>query len=41
LIARFWNELREMAWLIGAVAIHSLSSIGVAGTSLLLLNAVR
>lgn len=37
----FWNELREIAWLIGAIGGLSLLSIGVAGASVLLLEAGR
>lgn len=39
--AQFWAELREVSWLIAALGSLSLLSIGVAGASLLLLEAGR
>lgn len=39
--AQVWNELREIAWLIAALGSLSLFSIGVAGASVLLLEASR
>lgn len=37
----FWNELREMTWLLAALGGLSLLSISVAAASLLLLEASR
>lgn len=39
--ARLWNELRRIAWLVGALVSLSLFSIGVAAASVLLLDSFR
>lgn len=41
MIAQFWNELRQIAWLLGALGGLSLLSLGVAGASMILLEAGR
>ena len=37
----FWRELREFGWLVAMLVIVSLVSVGVAGASMILLEALQ